>query len=646
MRPPRPTRTCSAFPLLLFGMALAQPAAGQRTDDNAVRSAEDAFGTTVGNENIGLYTAYDVRGFSAIDAGNARIDGLYFDQQIDPVSHLVSKTSVRVGISAQGYPLPAPTGIVDYSLVRAGTKPIRSLLISVGPFGGADLEADLQLPVLADQLSVVAGGTLTRTDDGYGARGGYANAAVMPRWSPASNVELIAFASGSWAWGEAAQPAIFVNGPHLPPPVERDRFYGQDWARNRNAGANFGVLGRIDIGRIVARIGVFRSSFVQSRNFSDLFLNVDPDGKGDHLMIVDQGSRFASVSGEMRVSYNFGNATTPQILHFVLRARDQRRRYGGSDLIDLGAAMVGVPDPQPEPVLAFGPRTRDRVQQETAAVAYEGKLFGRLELSAGLQKVRYRKDTISPDASAPIESRSSPWLVNLAAALRATRRLAVYSSFTRGLEEGGVAPANAANKDAASPALRTRQVDAGIRYAFSDSFRFVIGVFDVRKPYFNVDRNGVYRQLGDVTQSGVETSLTGTPFKGLHLVAGSLFLKPRVTGEEVEAGLIGRKPIGQTGRLTIVSADYELAWLPGISLDATVTSVASRMASADNRLSIPARSLLDLAGRYRFSIGRASATLILRAGNVFDTFGWRTNSSAVFVPTTQRRASLTLVSDF
>ena len=42
------------------------PAWAQRADDNAVKSAEDAFGTSIGTENIGLYRPVEVRGFSAI----------------------------------------------------------------------------------------------------------------------------------------------------------------------------------------------------------------------------------------------------------------------------------------------------------------------------------------------------------------------------------------------------------------------------------------------------------------------------------------------------------------------------------------------------------------------------------------------------
>jgi iron complex outermembrane recepter protein len=108
-------------PLILL-LALPLCAVAQRSDDNAVESADDAFGTSVGNENIGLYNPFEVRGFSAVDAGNVRLNGLYFDRQTNPTNLLVPSSTMRVGISAQGYLLPAPTGIVDYELARAGER--------------------------------------------------------------------------------------------------------------------------------------------------------------------------------------------------------------------------------------------------------------------------------------------------------------------------------------------------------------------------------------------------------------------------------------------------------------------------------------------------------------------------------------------
>src|SRR6185503_12288849 len=108
----------------------------------------------------------------------------------------------------------------------------------------------------------------------------------------------------------------------------------------------------------------------------------------------------------------------------------------------------------------------------------------------------------------------------------------------------------------------------------------------------------------------------------------------------------GKIPVGQTERLTIVNADYQLPWLPAVSIDATVTSVDDRMASHDNQLAIPARSVLDLGARYRFQIERAPATLHFNFGNVTDKFGWRTNQSEVFVTNAPRRFSLSIAADF
>jgi iron complex outermembrane receptor protein len=49
--------------LALSGIAIAQ-----RADENAVAAAEDAFGTAIGLQNVGLYSPEDARGFSTQQA--------------------------------------------------------------------------------------------------------------------------------------------------------------------------------------------------------------------------------------------------------------------------------------------------------------------------------------------------------------------------------------------------------------------------------------------------------------------------------------------------------------------------------------------------------------------------------------------------
>ena len=96
-------------------------ASAQRTSDNVVTQSADAFGKSIGMEKIGLYNSMDVRGFNPVDAGNVRIEGLYFDH-IDWIpSKLVEGSTVRVGVAARG----------SLSPLQLGSSTIVSLVITV-----------------------------------------------------------------------------------------------------------------------------------------------------------------------------------------------------------------------------------------------------------------------------------------------------------------------------------------------------------------------------------------------------------------------------------------------------------------------------------------------------------------------------------
>ena len=102
----------------LCAMAVASPAHAQLANDNALTKSDDAFGTQVGTESTGIYTEYDTRGFSPLDAGNSRIDGIYFDQVWNLPSRLRHSTAIRVGFGAVDTPFVAPTGVVDQELLK------------------------------------------------------------------------------------------------------------------------------------------------------------------------------------------------------------------------------------------------------------------------------------------------------------------------------------------------------------------------------------------------------------------------------------------------------------------------------------------------------------------------------------------------
>jgi iron complex outermembrane recepter protein len=633
----------TALGLLLHAGA----AAAQRTGENAVTSARDAFGTSIGNEQIGLYGSSEVRGFSPLDAGNLRIEGFSFDPQGSLSGRLVAGSTVHVGLTAQSYPFPAPTGIVDYRLRSAGDELVLSLVTGFADYGGPFAELDAQLPLVAGRLGLALGASYAHEEyyDGSDARVG--SFALVPRWRPLDGAELRAFYSFTASRDEEVAPLILTAGQHLPPELPRRRYYAQPWADLDIDASAAGLLGnaRLGEGWDVAA-AVFHAARDVPEDHAELFVDTQPDGASRELVIADPPQRRASLTGEASLLWSASDGVRHHRLRARARARMQTGRIGGSsDALDLGPRRLGVAEPIAEPGFVFGPQTRDRVRQWTAGLAYEGRWPAVAELELGLQATDYRKVFELPDGERPT-TRASPWLVNLALAVHATEALAAYAGFTRGLEESGVAPGNAANRNQALPAIVTRQVDAGLRYAITPGLRLVAGAFQVRKPNFTTDAQSIYAALGDVRHEGIEVSLTGEVIEGLSVVSGAVLMRPRVSGPAVRAGLVGERPIGQTGRTVRVNLNYRVPLLDGVSLDAGVLDTASRVAASDNRVFAPALTTFDVGARYRFAIASVPATLRLQMKNVANAYGWRVMGDRSFRTGSPRAGSATLAVDF
>ncbi|MGJ7902447.1 TonB-dependent siderophore receptor [Lysobacter sp. 1R34A] len=641
-------RHALAWTLGLIAATATSAAQAQRTDDNAVTAAEDAFGATLGNETIGLYSTKQVRGFSPVDAGNVRMDGVYFDRQGTVPPRLVEGSTIRVGLSALSYPFPAPTGIVDYRLQKAGDERVISVVGALNAYGAPALELDAKLPLIEGRLGLAAGVSYAREEYYDGADARYLRAGVVPRWRPSENVEILPFWSISRGRDEEVAPTILTAGNHLPPKIKRRRHFGQTWADNEYDSRNYGVLGKARFGDDWALTGgVFRSINNMPSGFAELFVDTGRDGLSREKVIADPRQRSASTSGELRLSRSFREGPRLHVLHVAARGRRLDSEYGGSaPALDFGVRPLGEALPMPEPVaFAFGPRTHDQVRQWTGGLAYEGRWREVGELSLGIQRSRYEKSVDQPGLPRTA-TRDQPWLPNANVSVYLGKRLALYAGHTRGLEESGIAPDDAANRNEALPAIRTRQSDAGLRWAFADGMKLVAGAFDVRKPYFTTDERNVYGAIGEVRHRGVELSLSGRPTDALNLVAGAVLMRPRVSGEAVRLGRVGDRPIGQTERVLRADLEYRPPSWSGLSFDLSMSHYGERIASRDGVNRVPAYTLVDVGARYRFRLGSAPATLRLLVANLGDTYTWNIYGNNSFGLTDGRRYVAQLAVDF
>ena len=628
-----------------LGAFAAAPASAQRTDDDAVGSAENAFGLSIGGEQIGIYGPEFVRGFSPVAAGNVRIEGLYFDQQSHVTDRLIEGRTVHVGISAQGYPFPAPTGIADYSLRRPGARPLASVALGLGPYDGFNLEVDAQLPLAGSSLGLIGGVGLHRGRTDIGGRASTESYGVALRFQPSDSFSVQPFYGRVEVGDEEVGPILFVAGEHLPPPIERPKFLGQSWADFSGTLQTAGIVSKAKLAGFDLGLGLFRSSIDIHTGFNDLMFGVDEAGNvGQRIIVADRGNRFASTSGELRASRAFAEGPRRHILHLSARGRRLDRRYGGSAIADLGASVAGEADPRPEPDFAFGDKSSDAVRQRTFGAGYELRWRDVGEISLGVQKTSYRKQVETPAGPLP-ETRDSPWLFSGTAAAYLSDRLALFGGYTRGLEESPVAPPDAVNRNEAPPALETRQVDAGVRYALRPGLSLILGLFDIEKPYFNLDSGSRFRRLGSLANRGAEVSLAGEVAKGLSVVAGATLLDTRISGELVETGVIGERPIGYFALRTLANVNWQFPWHEPLTLTARFESTSRRTANTADTLHVPARSVTGLGARYRTSL--AGKPILVRAAvdNIFDKFGWGVGGSGFYIPNAPRRFSLTIATD-
>ncbi len=632
-RPTLSLRICA-----VCALAHAAPALAQRAEDNAVTAAADAFGQAVGNERIGLYENVDVRGFSPIEVGNTRMEGLYYAPVDNPLSLIADSSTIRVGIAAQNYPFPAPTGIVDYALNLPNREQMVRVSLDLGQYGSTHKQVDWHQP-LDDRIGIVV--SVARRDQNRHEGGSfdYNSVGTVAAWRPYDGALVAAFV-GATAWrDDEAGPQIYPAGNVEPPKIPRQLRTAQSWTdRNYNL-FQAGMVTKLPVGRWRIEAGLFRSLRDYKSNYADIMADVQPDGSvPNRIIVIDPNNRDAAVSGEFRVVREFLSGALRHQVTASLRGRAVDRRFGGGQRVSLGPSTAAAIDERPEIILPALPDDSDRVRHASFGINYNLALPGRFAIDAGLSRARYSKTVDFAAVGRPdLTAQSDPWLGHISGSAYLTRRLVAYGGHVRGFEDPLVAPEIAVNRGDAPPALRTQQSEIGLRYAVTPRVNLIAGVFEISKPYYNLDSARVYRDLGTVRNRGIELSLAGSIVPGVAVVVGTVLFDPRILGDAVSAGLVGPRPVGATKRRSIVNLDWRLdAGKSPLSFDLSFDNIASRAGNLLNTLIVGGRSNMAVGARYRFELAGAPVLARVQYVNPFNWYGWNVSANGSFQYTRSR----------
>lgn len=633
-------------PALILSVLSTSVAYAQRADENVIRSAEDAFGRTLGNESIGIYDASNVRGFSPSSAGNIRVEGIYVDQPAGLSGVAQAGYAVNVGPSLQGVPFPAPTGVVNYFLRESGVELGASFFASGGPVGSYSYQMDVRVPINGELLGVAAGISQGFFRDSGGGHSNTLTFGALPTWKPAPGLQVKFLYNRGLARQETA-PVVYVTTDSFVPSQHfiRDRYLGPSWAKSDTDTENSGAILSYLLGPWTVRIGGFTSAYRVSTAYSNIIFVDDMDDLS-RIIVVSPGISGQAHSGELRMSRQVGvGKDLSGLITFSLRARDRRDSYGEGAQFDYGKFSQGDLFSPNKPSFTSGDLTLDSTRQVTPGLSFTVNFRQLLEVTVGTQYTSYKKD-ISAPALPLSHNTAKAWLFNSSLTGNLTSRLGIYASYVTGLEESGTAPSWATNANQILPAIKTMQWDGGFRWKLVNGISAIVGYFAISKPYVGLTRSFSYVALGRERHRGIEASVVASPLKGLTVLAGGVYAQNEVAAFESTADVIGRRPVAQPNITVIAGFDYEIRALEGLSFDGSMSVKGKQAGTIDNLAILPSQARFSMGARYRFKSNGDPITLRVYLDNLFNEYSLQSSGSQAYTPSGRRTLNLTCTIDF
>lgn len=607
-----------------------------QSSSNAVKNADDAFGASAWGESIGIYDEFSVRGFSLEAAGNYRINGRYFVRNSGLNQYFVERSDVRIGYNTLGLDFPGPSGVFDYRLRNPGPKSRSSINFGIETYEQPFVEVFGQYGRDDGKLSGSFGLRVTpRNGDEQGGRGDDKTVGGTVRFAPSDNVRMQAF-FGGFNYRRDGRFGILLPAAatRLPNEIERGEYLGQPWAENTGYRRIAG--GILELGGDEGWRGgasVFYSADTPTLSFSQLYQLTGVGETARSIVFASPERPSRSYSGEANFGWRGRIGATEHDINGHLRVRDSVAIRGGDLRIDAGTVVLGnrsaeLPAPNTSALRA---NLRDDITQDSVGLSWQGR-NDTWRWNLGVLRTNYEKRfSIAEGGSTRREA--SPTLYNAGLAWRMNDRFELYGSLSRGLEEAGVAPAAAANRNEVLEAVIAKQREIGARFALNKRMNMIVAGFQTEKSLPTLDPvSGQFQVTGDVRHRGVEFSVTGRPTDRLMLVLGGVYTDASVSSPRVTLGLAGDRPVGVPNVRAVAIADYAPAWAKGMSFDAGVQyqgrqAARTALTPSGAQLDLPSTTLVDVGMRYRFGGPRGLWLVRGQVRNLFDTYNWTVNAA-------------------
>jgi iron complex outermembrane receptor protein len=209
--------------------------------------------------------------------------------------------------------------------------------------------------------------------------------------------------------------------------------------------------------------------------------------------------------------------------------------------------------------------------------------------------------------------------------------LSLYANRIEGLVAGSTAPVviddglgndiPVINGGAVLPPVKSKQYEVGGKLNFG-RFNAGVALFRIDKPNSFVDPDTlIYGNYGSQRNRGVEITLDGEPVDGLRIISGLTFNDAKL--RRTAGGLNeGKDAIGVPDVLANANIEWDIPFLPELTLVGRVVYTGKQAVDAANTLELGSWTRFDLGARYVALLGDTPLTLRFNVDNVADKRYW------------------------
>ncbi|WP_380181573.1 TonB-dependent receptor [Kalamiella sp. sgz302252] len=271
------------------------------------------------------------------------------------------------------------------------------------------------------------------------------------------------------------------------------------------------------------------------------------------------------------------------------------------------------------------PRPTSRIRTQGVLLADTlGFLDDKVLLTAGVrhQKVvvrNYAYGTAAEDTDSRFTK--SRWTPGYGLVVKPWEAVSFYANHIEALQPGDSAPSYAKNAGTVSGISLSKQNEVGIKL---DSGRVggSLALFEIKKPTGIVNQQTeMFGLNGEQRNRGVELNVFGEPVYGMRLNGSATWLDPKMTKTE-EGTYDGKNAVGVANFYTVLSAEYDIKPVEGLTALARVTHSGSQYADEANSKKLASYTTLDLGMRYRMKIQQDDVTWRLGVENVTNKKYW------------------------